>query len=713
MDKESIPIESRPAAPSHKSKRTIFSLVSVLLVSGVAMILFRDREKDSQITGADVPLAAFPRWTDEDLERDEVPVTSFEPDSSRLNVWGGGVRRKEFATDGDYSFLVVFRPDDVTSSGLLCRRGTLPDLSRHGKLLMDVRARDAPFPVLLTLLAFDGQEQRRFTFPELTVPLEGSTLEFDLDSIPKTLPRSEINLLSLVTSTRPQRKLSFYVDDIRLSRGAGPVASRPTSRQPLTFDHDTNFIPDGQFDAGLALWSFRSTPAHWTVSSSADPEAPGGRTLGIHFLQAGRLELTTPELSLPPGRYNFQMALKGWEGLRWDAELVMSEDGRSWKSVRPGRDDPGIVTGRWEVLERKFVVPVSSETIFQVRIILEGRGDVHLGSVELLSLDGAVPAADYMSVYSPGEGNVGGGDTIPTWRWDATRKALQETTTGAVFPVFYLEDDFLLDGAVRRFRKRCLSIGLTAAVNLGSYLQVGDLALARQRAHRRARDGSVGAWLLTPRANWSVARVPPDLARQASEVLAGDDRRLIAIGLNTERKKEVDLLRLRSYENTADALVVAQGAGHGLSIDTQEAYDTALRAAAALDLSTPYLAFVEPGVSEKALRLQFYLALIHRAAGIVLDGGSTGTEDIPWDSLKGLHDEITSLAAEIAAGADAEITRGHPDLRLRAFTAGGKMFLLAANPGPRDLQSVQVRVGGPPVTISLGPWESKRITIDG
>lgn len=626
-----------------------------------------------------------------DLSRETVLLESFEFRRGELLHWGGGVASKDHATEGEKSFLVTFKG---TASELECRPfAIVSDFSRHTKLLIDTFNPGRPFLVDLRLTATD--QKSRFSFPPTQVPAGRSTLEFDL-----RLPRHRgfdleaVGSLKIGRAAFPEATLRAFYDNLRLSR-SGAARYEFFEEESLLDENPANFVLDGGFSRGLRLWRMRQLPGSlWNFSFSRGEEAfEGGPSLALEGRAQGGVELRGAEMLLPAGRYRASVYLKGDPNTHWEFKLREEVPG-TWR-ILPGK--PGsarALNDQWYAYQATFVVPrVEGSTPenpgkheMSLLLTLTGDGNCMVDSISLTSVKGHTPDATELEVA---ESDFVSGRPL-AWH-----------EIGSSFPVFYLEESFLIDERIRFFRRFGRSLGLYAALDLGDLLHSERPAELLETVKRRKEDASVGAWLLTSQADWSLGFAKTDLVRGLSDRLSELDSRLVAVGLNSG-----DMSGLFRYSDAAGAFVVGSRSGQ-LEQPALEKFAKNLENAAKVTGIAGGAFLARANVGDRSLRQKLFLARIYGALGVVLDPPvSSLIADEVWDGAERAVREVQELSKSLQVASDLTVSASHNSVRVRGYRVDNRMILVVVSLWPKRLEGVTLESEFGTRTIDLEAWEA-------
>lgn len=708
------------ARASGRARLAIIALAVICIAAGVTLrfVLFRGDAPDPGSPPAGdcdtAPVSA-------DMSRPSVLIESFEWQAGETSNWGGGITERDHATEGEQGYRVVYSPD--RSGGAYCRQASIPrDFTRHRQLLVDAISLDGPLPISV-ILAHRAERGRTFVFEDLFVFPWISTLELDLDLVPADL-RGCVGSVQLACGVEPDRDLEVVFDNLRLVMAGEPVLPGDPLAPPLAaLFAGRQFIPDAGFDRGLGLWRVEPLPGgRWTVAIVRGERAyGGGPSLGVFGLQRGGVRIATPDLTLFPGPYLLRMALRADPEVRWELEWRAYRGGEVSEFGELGRERlPATTPGRdWEVVEREVSIPREpgqergEARRVRMGLIVSGVGDLFLDAVELESLEGLVPGAEDRLALDPPAVAGGGDGMVPRWRWDGS--TLGDEARGAVFPVLGVETAFPLTAWSRKVRGRLRALGVQAAIDLGGASHADDLGLLREQPGQYGGDPRVGAWLLARAADWDLHHLSPAFVRRGTEVLATDDARLVLLGLRGGRPVETTRSFLERFLDTADAIVIPTGLENALDEPSVATFAEGLEVAREVCRDrSPFLAAVRLGPYLEALRLQFYLARILDAAGIVLEPPSRGNQGVDpepmWSFLERLLDENHRLTRRLEGATDIQVTPSSPRVRARALRASEGVVILVASLSSEPLSGVRIETESGSRSIDLDPWEA-RVTL--
>jgi hypothetical protein len=634
-----------------------------------------------------------------DLTQPEVLIESFEWGRDQVITWAGGNISREHATDGKQSFQVVFNP---LSRDFKCRLGAIPpDFSRHRKILIDTFNPEGPFYLGFRLSGADGQTH--YTFPPTQVTSGASTLEFDL-----RLPEfrgfdlsqvGEVGFMRAVTAST----VTAYYDNLRLAHegtGTYDFFDEPPS---TARESEPGYVPDGEFSEGLSLWSVKPLPGSlWTLSLGRGDDAwDGGPSLALYGRNEGGVELVAPELELPPGRYRATYRVRGSGDVSCNLEL-REEILRSWRTLSGTQTSSRPIGEEWQVFEEKFHVlpddssPEGSEGIrvMSLALIVSGSGDCVVDSVRLESESGGVPESMDASHYEVPRAEYETGDPSA---WHGIRRS---------FPIFYREDALLVDESARVFRVFCRALGLQAAVDFGRALHSNMPGKVLEMIERRKPDASVGAWLLTSAADWSLCHVPTSLVRGLGDRIAELDPRLVAVGLESN-----DMSSQFRHIDAAGAIFIGTSSG-ALDKESLEEFETTLEHAADVVRVSGGTFLARVTVTDRSLRQKSFLARIQGASGLVLEPPPHSmVGDLVWQAARDLVKETAEMTEKLR-GADAlAVETSHESVRVRGYRTGNRALLLIMSLWPKGLDGVTFKTELGNHTLNLTAFEATTVEL--
>lgn len=657
---------------------------------------------------------------------EERVLESFEG-ADALSGWEAGDEMSlvtEHATEGTKALKVALEKMG-SSVGVDGRRW---DLTGYDKLKLDI-TNDGP-PVIITLRAKDRAGATYQSWYYL-VKTGYNRVEYIIDGFASALDISQFNSLDIRIDAETPKPVTFFIDNIRASRGADDDSwLLPKERPPAVLEVPGNLIENASFELGMEQWGSwgQWDGGKYTFGSGSGPDAhSGGSSASIICQKPGRGGIYTKPMRLPaPGTYQVVVYLKGRDGARFRTSAANGQlvGAREFE-----------VPDRWTEIEYKVEVEDPSND-FRLYIYNVGAGTLYVDDVVLLPLDGveaAVVTAREVKGSAPVisiDGDVmtvNGKPFFPIGIYGCSDPETQLAGTA-----FNLVTGGATSSSGQGYLDACARAGVYSWVNFTGLTrghvpwQAGDLA-ARVKDHP-----ALLAWYLCDEPDHAGWNVPPPELRLARKVIAEEDGRSHpAITLVMAWTPS----NLYQYRDTCDIL-----ASDPYCIKAERPCDLhyvsrcvdTMRAA--VHDEKPVWAVLHAGwdvTAEPTREEEYamtYLAVAHGADGILWFalGYALNHPDL-WQTLKDLAAELKALNPVLTAKTvwtKARQPAGHPAIHAILKETDDAYFLIAVNvpdiggpeDGPKtllskDLTGVALPVGEVKATMAKVWFEDREVSL--
>ncbi|MCK4299891.1 MAG: hypothetical protein KAX80_10185, partial [Planctomycetes bacterium] len=259
------------------------------------------------------------------------------------------------------------------------------DLTGYDKLKFDITNQGSPVIITLRVKDRAGGTYQSWYY---LVRTGYNRVEYIIDGFASALDISQFNSLDIRIDAETPKPVTFFIDNIRASRGADDDSwLLPKEPPPEVLEVPGNLIENASFELGMEQWGSwgQWDGGKYTFGSGSGPDAhSGGSSASIICQKPGRGGIYTKPMGLPaPGTYQVVVHLKGRDGARFRTSAANGQlvGAREFE-----------VPDRWT--EVKYQVEVEDPSNdFRLYIHNVGTGILYVDDVVLLPPAGATVAA--------------------------------------------------------------------------------------------------------------------------------------------------------------------------------------------------------------------------------------------------------------------------------------------------------------------------------